>query len=149
MLKAFTPVAILLISFAFRIQEPNARLMLIVAVRSRHSPLSPSLHGASLTHPFSSPQMISVGCALAAYGELHFELVGFVCQCAAVAFEASRLVMIQILLHGMKMDPLVSLYYYAPVGRLAASGCGARYLTPRDTGLRGHQRLHHPLYRGA
>lgn len=34
MLKAFTPVAILLISFAFRIQEPNSRLMAIVAVRS-------------------------------------------------------------------------------------------------------------------
>jgi hypothetical protein len=30
-------------------------------------------------------------------------------------FEASRLVMIQILLHGLKMDPLVSLHYYAPV----------------------------------
>lgn len=51
----------------------------------------------------------------AAYGEIHFELVGFLCQCAALAFEASRLVMIQILLHGMKMDPLVSLHYYAPV----------------------------------
>lgn len=32
-----------------------------------------------------------------------------------VKFEASRLVMIQILLHGLKMDPLVSLHYYAPV----------------------------------
>lgn len=48
--------------------------------------------------------MISVGCALAAYGELHFELSGFICQCAAVAFEASRLVMIQILLHGLKVS---------------------------------------------
>ncbi|ORY35411.1 triose-phosphate transporter family-domain-containing protein [Naematelia encephala] len=90
MLKAFNPVAILLISFAFKIQEPNARLIAIVA-------------------------MISTGCALAAYGELHFELFGFICQCAAVAFEASRLVMIQILLHGLKMDPIVSLHYYAPV----------------------------------
>ncbi|KAI5451629.1 hypothetical protein NCC49_001610 [Naganishia albida] len=90
MLKAFTPVAILLISFAFRIQEANRRLMLIVC-------------------------MISFGCAMAAYGELHFEMVGFIAQCAAVGFEASRLVMIQILLHGMKMDPIVSLHYYAPV----------------------------------
>lgn len=32
-----------------------------------------------------------------------------------IQFEASRLVMIQILLHNMKMDPLVSLHYYAPV----------------------------------
>ncbi|WWC93683.1 hypothetical protein V866_000519 [Kwoniella sp. B9012] len=90
MLKAFVPVAILLISFAFKIQEPNRRLMAIVL-------------------------MISTGCALAAYGEVHFELFGFICQCAAIAFEASRLVMIQILLHGMKMDPIVSLHYYAPV----------------------------------
>lgn len=90
MLKAFNPVGILLISFAFKIQEPNARLLAIVL-------------------------MISLGCALAAYGEVHFELIGFVCQCAAIAFEASRLVMIQILLHGMKMDPLVSLHYFAPV----------------------------------
>lgn len=30
-------------------------------------------------------------------------------------FEASRLVMIQVLLHNLKMDPLVSLHYYAPV----------------------------------
>ena len=59
--------------------------------------------------------MISAGCALAAYGEVHFELSGFLCQCAAIAFEASRLVMIQILLHGLKMDPIVSLHYYAPV----------------------------------
>ncbi|KAI9637264.1 triose-phosphate transporter family-domain-containing protein [Dioszegia hungarica] len=90
MLKAFNPVAILLISFAFKIQEPNARLMAIVG-------------------------LISTGCVLAAYGEVHFELFGFLCQCAAIAFEASRLVMIQILLHGLKMDPIVSLHYYAPV----------------------------------
>jgi len=90
MLKAFTPVAILLISWTFKIQEPNRRLGVIVF-------------------------MISFGVAVASHGELHFNLFGFVVQAAAVAFEASRLVMIQILLHGMKMDPLVSLHYYAPV----------------------------------
>ncbi|KAK8854919.1 hypothetical protein IAR55_003658 [Kwoniella newhampshirensis] len=90
MLKAFNPVAILLISFAFKIQEPNSRLIMIVL-------------------------MISTGCALAAYGEIHFEMFGFLCQAGALVFEASRLVMIQILLHGLKMDPIVSLHYYAPV----------------------------------
>lgn len=90
MLKAFTPVAILLISWAFRIAEPNKKLGIIVV-------------------------MISFGVAMASHGELHFNLFGFIIQAAAVAFEASRLVMIQILLHGMKMDPLVSLHYYAPV----------------------------------
>lgn len=90
MLKAFTAVAILLISWAFRLQEPSRKLGAIVC-------------------------MISCGVALASRGELHFNLLGFLIQGAAVAFEASRLVMIQILLHGMKMDPLVSLHYYAPV----------------------------------
>jgi hypothetical protein len=77
--------------------------------------------------------MISSGVALASHGELRFNLIGFLVQAAAVGvrtsiffpfpftwtqsrqFEASRLVMIQILLHGLKMDPLVSLHYYAPV----------------------------------
>ncbi|KAF8155826.1 triose-phosphate transporter family-domain-containing protein [Crassisporium funariophilum] len=90
MLKAFTPVAILLISWTFRIQDPNKKLAVIVL-------------------------MISTGVALASHGELRFNLLGFLTQAAAVAFEASRLVMIQILLHNLKMDPLVSLHYYAPV----------------------------------
>ncbi|KJA13736.1 hypothetical protein HYPSUDRAFT_49651 [Hypholoma sublateritium FD-334 SS-4] len=90
MLKAFTPVAILLISWVSRLQEPNRKLAVIVL-------------------------MISTGVALASQGELHFNLLGFLTQSAAVAFEASRLVMIQILLHNLKMDPLVSLHYYAPV----------------------------------
>ncbi|KAH6918035.1 triose-phosphate transporter family-domain-containing protein [Coprinopsis sp. MPI-PUGE-AT-0042] len=90
MLKAFTPVAILLISWTFRLQEPNKKLAIIIA-------------------------MISTGVALASHGELKFNLFGFLTQAAAVAFEASRLVMIQILLHNLKMDPLVSLHYYAPV----------------------------------
>ncbi|GJE94845.1 TPT-domain-containing protein [Phanerochaete sordida] len=90
MLKAFVPVAILLISWTFRLQEPSKRLAVIIL-------------------------MISCGVALASKGELKFDLVGFVVQALAVVFEASRLVMIQILLHGLKMDPLVSLHYYAPV----------------------------------
>jgi len=90
MLKAFHPVAILLISFAARIQEPNRRLALIVF-------------------------LISGGVCMASYGELAFDMTGFVIQTGAVIFESSRLVMIQILLQGMKMDPLVSLHYYAPV----------------------------------
>ncbi|XP_006463391.1 hypothetical protein AGABI2DRAFT_194227 [Agaricus bisporus var. bisporus H97] len=90
MLKAFTPVAILLIQWTFRLQEPNKKLAVIVF-------------------------MISSGVALASQGELRFNLIGFLTQAAAVAFEASRLVMIQVLLHNLKMDPLVSLHYYAPV----------------------------------
>jgi hypothetical protein len=90
MLKAFTAVAILLISWTCRISEPNRKIALIVL-------------------------MISGGVALASYGEVHFQMLGFIIQAAAIAFEASRLVMIQLLLHGLKMDPIVSLHYYAPV----------------------------------
>ncbi|THU92830.1 TPT-domain-containing protein [Dendrothele bispora CBS 962.96] len=90
MLKAFVPVAILLISWTFRVSEPNRKLAMIVL-------------------------MISTGVALTSQGEMGFSMFGFCVQAAAVAFEASRLVMIQILLHGLKMDPLVSLHFYAPV----------------------------------
>ncbi|KAJ7100206.1 triose-phosphate transporter family-domain-containing protein [Mycena belliarum] len=90
MLKAFNAVAVLLISWVFRIAEPNRKLALIVCT-------------------------ISFGVALTSSGESHFNLLGFLIQAAAVVFEASRLVMIEVLLHGMKMDPLVSLHYYAPI----------------------------------
>jgi len=90
MLKAFVPVSILLVSFAFRLQEPSQRLIIVVL-------------------------MISFGVSLASYGELAFNLTGFLIQAGAVLFESSRLVMIEVLLKGMKMDPLVSLHYYAPV----------------------------------
>ena len=44
-------------------------------------------------------------------------VAGFLYQCAGIFFEAIRICMVQRLLHGdeFKMDPLVSLYYYAPI----------------------------------
>jgi len=59
--------------------------------------------------------LISFGVALASYAEAAFVLSGFLYQAAAVLFEAIRLVMIQKLLSDRKMNPLVSLYYFAPV----------------------------------
>lgn len=54
---------------------------------------------------------------IASFGEIKFVLVGFLFQLGGVAFEATRLVMVQRLLSSSeyKMDPLVSLYYFAPV----------------------------------
>ena len=66
MLKAFNPVAILLISFAFHLQEVNKKLTLIVI-------------------------MISSGVALASEGELKFDLLGFIIQAGAVAVRSSNL----------------------------------------------------------
>jgi drug/metabolite transporter (DMT)-like permease len=90
MLKAFMPVAVLIISFAFGLKQVSAPLFGIVGA-------------------------ISFGVALAAYGEIEFAMQGFICQVLAIGFESSRLVMVQVLLQGLKMDPLVSLYYFAPV----------------------------------
>ncbi|KAM0753176.1 TPT-domain-containing protein [Meredithblackwellia eburnea MCA 4105] len=90
MIKAFTPVSVLLISFAMRLKEPSQKLFGIVC-------------------------LISVGVAIASYGEVEFHLVGFLVQALAIAIESTRLVLIQILLQGMGMNPLTSLYYFAPV----------------------------------
>lgn len=93
MLKAFTPVAVLIISFSFGLKQLSTTLTAIVV-------------------------MISFGVATASYGELEFNMTGFIFQVLAIAFESTRLVMVQVLLQGLKMDPLVSLYYFSPV-------CGA------------------------
>ncbi|KAF8035955.1 hypothetical protein BT93_C1856 [Corymbia citriodora subsp. variegata] len=59
---------------------------------------------------------ISFGVAIAAYGEAKFDVWGVILQLGAVAFEATRLVMIQILLtsKGIQLNPITSLYYVAP-----------------------------------
>lgn len=60
---------------------------------------------------------IVLGVMIASIGEIQFVLIGFLYQCGGIVFEAIRLVMVQQLLSGQefKMDPLVSLYYFAPV----------------------------------
>ncbi|GAA5984426.1 hypothetical protein JCM5350_003357 [Sporobolomyces pararoseus] len=90
MIKAFTPVSVLLVSAAFKLKELNAKILCIVGI-------------------------ISVGVVIASYGEIDFELIGFLVQALAIAIESCRLVLVQILLQGMGLDPLSSLYYFAPV----------------------------------
>lgn len=60
--------------------------------------------------------IIVLGVVIASFGEIKFELWGFVYQIGGIVTEALRLVMVQRLLSSgdFKMDPLVSLYYYAP-----------------------------------
>ncbi|KAG6411226.1 hypothetical protein SASPL_129304 [Salvia splendens] len=59
---------------------------------------------------------ISIGVGIAAYGEAKFDSWGVLLQLGAVVFEATRLVMIQILLtsKGITLNPITSLYYVAP-----------------------------------
>ncbi|CRK12033.1 hypothetical protein BN1708_002422, partial [Verticillium longisporum] len=94
MLKAGAPVAVLFASWAFGVADPDLNTLYNIL-------------------------FIVAGVALASLGEIEFSIVGFMFQIAGIVFEAVRLVMIQVLLKGdesaQKMDPLVSLYYYAPV----------------------------------
>lgn len=61
--------------------------------------------------------IIVFGVLLSSAGEVHFSWPGFLYQLGGHVFESFRVVMIQALMSGdeMRMDPLVSLYYYAPV----------------------------------
>lgn len=59
---------------------------------------------------------IVIGVIIASIGEIKFVMVGFLFQVGGIIFEAIRLSMVERLLSSaeFKMDPLVSLYYYAP-----------------------------------
>jgi drug/metabolite transporter (DMT)-like permease len=59
---------------------------------------------------------IVLGVVIASMGEIQFVMIGFLYQVGGIVFEAVRLVMVQRLLSSaeFKMDPLVSLYYFAP-----------------------------------
>jgi hypothetical protein len=91
MLKALMPVAVYSLAVAFR---------------------TDSFRRASMLNMLG----ISAGVAVAAYGEARFDAFGVTLQLAAVAAEATRLVLIQILLasRGMSLNPITSLYYIAP-----------------------------------
>ncbi|KAJ0120432.1 hypothetical protein J7T55_015159 [Diaporthe amygdali] len=91
MLKATNAVVTLFATWAFGIAPPNMKVLGNVGI-------------------------IVLGVVIASFGEIKFDLVGFVYQVSGIVFEALRLVMIQRMLSSaeFKMDPLVSLYYYAP-----------------------------------
>ncbi|KAI4380171.1 hypothetical protein MLD38_006391 [Melastoma candidum] len=91
MLKALMPVAVYSIGVALRKDAFNPRTMLNML-------------------------SISFGVAVAAYGEAKFDAWGVTLQLGALVFEATRLVMIQILLtsKGINLNPITSLYYVAP-----------------------------------
>ncbi|KAK4240240.1 triose-phosphate transporter family-domain-containing protein [Achaetomium macrosporum] len=92
MLKATTPVAVLISSWALGVSQPNLKVFLNVSA-------------------------IVIGVIIASFGEIKFVWIGFIYQIAGIIFEALRLTMVQRLLSSaeFKMDPLVSLYYFAPV----------------------------------
>ena len=52
----------------------------------------------------SSVILIALGTAIASYGEINFSIVGVLCMLASESFEATRLVMTQIVLVGLKFN---------------------------------------------
>lgn len=92
MLKAAAPVAVLVMSWIWGVADPSAGTLFNILV-------------------------IVFGVAMASFGEIEFSWIGFVYQWGGIIFESMRLVMIQVMLsgEGLRMDPLVGLYYYAPV----------------------------------
>lgn len=86
------PVAVLLTTWSMRIEPINLNVLGNVSV-------------------------IVLGIIIASYGEIAFVFVGFVFQAAGIVFESLRLALVQKILSSpeYKMDPLVSLYYFAPV----------------------------------
>ncbi|KAH9908043.1 TPT-domain-containing protein [Xylariomycetidae sp. FL2044] len=92
MIKATTPVAVLLSGWAMGLAPPNMKQLMNVSA-------------------------IVVGVMIASFGEIKFVWIGFLYQLGGLLFEAIRLNLVQALLSSAeyKMDPLVSLYYFAPV----------------------------------
>ncbi|KFY26958.1 hypothetical protein V493_03768 [Pseudogymnoascus sp. VKM F-4281 (FW-2241)] len=97
MLKAAAPASVLFVGYAFGTDKYDLNVLINICA-------------------------IVFGVGLASYGEIDFSLIGFIYQLGGLIFESIRLIMVQKLLTGKaddpnsyKMDPLVSLYYYAPV----------------------------------
>jgi hypothetical protein len=102
------PVGVLLTSWAMKTDTPNMRVLANVSV-------------------------IVLGVVVASYGEIAFVVIGVVFQVFGILFESVRLVMVQKLLSGSeyKMDPLVSLYYFAPVCAAMNAICCIIFEGPR------------------
>lgn len=77
--------------------------------------------------------IIVIGVVIASFGEIKFVLIGFIYQLGGICFEAVRLVLVQRLLNSAeyKMDPLVSLYYFAPVCAIMNSCFALIFEIPR------------------
>ena len=90
MLKAFTPVAVLIAGSALGIERPTVVQIGIVT-------------------------SISLGVSITAVGELRFDMVGFLFQIGGIAAESARLVLADKVLKDLKLDSLSAIYYIAPV----------------------------------
>lgn len=89
-LKALTPVYILLCLVLFRVDIPSQAVVISVCI-------------------------ISFGTIIATMGEVQFSWTGFLLQSLADVFEGMRVVLLQMILSGShKMNPVESLYFVYP-----------------------------------
>jgi hypothetical protein len=93
MVKAFTPVVVLLFSFMAGLNSPSFIQLLIVSI-------------------------ITLGVLISSVGEIRFSWIGFGLQVVALVSEGARLVMADHLLKELKLDPLSVLYYLSPLSFL-------------------------------
>lgn len=108
--QATTPVAVLLAGWSLGVSTPNLKVFLNVSI-------------------------IVIGVVIASIGEIKFVWIGVIYQIAGVICEALRLTMVQRLLSSadFKMDPLVSLYYFAPICAVMNFVVAAAWEIPRCT----------------
>ena len=90
MLKAFTPSAVLILTYISGISTTSYTEIILVF-------------------------FICIGVALTSYGELLFHPLGFTYVLLGVFCESCRLVSVSILMKDNKLDPLSSLYYISPL----------------------------------
>jgi drug/metabolite transporter (DMT)-like permease len=91
MLKALMPVAVFSVGCAFGTDKFNWPTMLNML-------------------------LVTLGVAVASYGEINFDLTGVLYQLCSIVTESVRLILVQILLQsrGLKLNPVTTLYYVAP-----------------------------------
>jgi len=94
MLKALTPVYILLCLVLLKVEIPKIRVVLAVVV-------------------------MSLGTAIASFGELKFSWTGFLLQSLADLFEGSRLVLLQVIMSSDFLSPIESMYFISPATALS------------------------------
>lgn len=89
MLKSFTPVPMLFMSYITGRESPSIVQLSLVL-------------------------MISTGVALASVGEARFSLIGFFLQLSAVFADVTRTTLVDLTLQDLKLDSLSLLYYLMP-----------------------------------
>jgi len=69
------------------------------------------------TNAMANMIVVTIGVAIASYGEINLVWVGVFLQLLSVATESTRLTLVQILLQrrGLSLNPITTMYYIAPV----------------------------------